>query len=167
MSHTVKKTDNKTHALWLLNLHLGWACREGSHRWRCCDRVAWWSLGLHFQDGTRMWWPGLLALCGDVSHTQLLPVASSQGCLGFLIAWRLVPRRVPRNWKLPLGPGPTHWCSIISAVFCWSEVSQSPPRFSGGRVRGSLPLSGRGVRGSVASFGYHPVAIMLTVSSSL
>lgn len=161
-----EKDDNITHALWLLNLHLGWACREGSHRWSCRDRVAWWNLGLHFQDGTHTWWPGLLALCWDVSHTQLLPVASSQGCLGFLPAWHLVLRHVPRNQKLPSGPGPTHWCGIISAVVCWSEVSQSPPRFSGAECVVSF-LSVGGVSESVASFGYHHVAIVLTVSSSL
>lgn len=50
---TVKKDDNRTHVLWLLNLHLGWACRDGSHRWSCRERVAWWGPGLHFQDGPR------------------------------------------------------------------------------------------------------------------
>ena len=48
-----EKDDNRTHVLWLLNLHLGWACRDGSHRWSCCERVAWWGPGLHFQDVPR------------------------------------------------------------------------------------------------------------------
>ena len=45
LSLTVKKDDNRTHVLWLLNLHLGWACRDGSHRWSCRGRVAWWVRG--------------------------------------------------------------------------------------------------------------------------
>lgn len=127
-------SGSKQHSfIFLMNLQFRQSSEETAPIWSTEYQLGQliWVWRLHFKDGSLVWlvnWPCLLAGSSVGTISQGLQFLSRwaclRGCLSFLTAWWLGPKRQQAEAPNILRPGPWNWPNITSAIFHWPKQSQ-------------------------------------------